>query len=407
MTKTRVLTLAALLAAALAADAWGAQRLVLKDGRRIEGDVVETKTGYQVTQSSGLVVEFPKGEVLRVETVVTPADEFKARLAKAGDNPEKLYDAGVWAYRNKLLSEARATLKRVLALKADHENAKLQLKLVEAAIAAAAGGPVRPPDNGSGTTKPPVDLGKLLTKDDVFRIRFLEVKPTERAISIQFKNDVINRLVKDRVGPQFQKQNGEREFRRWPPIRKLTYVYDEADDRWSGRYRDDIEVGSDPMVMKRFRAQIWPVVVSGCASIHCHGGVKGGGKLKLFAAPLSDDRVVYTNYYILHEWKRDARRIINLDAPANSLLLEYGLPAKVAKPGFVHPKKLADPPFTSRRHADYVKVKKWIESLRNPMLPPGYRIQYKIPLLSDGKKPVDPKAIPEPPAPEPVPGPKD
>ncbi len=448
MSKMRMLALTVLVTMTIAAAAEAQQRLVLKDGRTIDGVVVETKDGYQVTQPNGLSAEFPKDRVLRVEEVATTADDFKTRFAKAGENPEKLYEVALWARKNKLPLQALATLRKVLRIKPDHENAKLLKKLLEGEtiITPPTGDEFRKRMIAAGNNpdriyavalwayrnkaianakialrkaltlnprhKPSLALlstiegtnAKFLTMPDVYRIRLLELSPGEN-VSVEYRNDVLKRFMNARLGPQFTKAGGERQFLRWPRVKQVAYILNETDRR-SGDYRDDIHVKADPLVMKYFKSQVWPVIVKGCASQHCHGSTEAPGKFRLFAMPLTDDRVVYTNYYILHAWQSRGRKTINLDAPENSLLLEMGLPPDVAKRELVHPgKKLANPPFPSRQHPDYRKVKAWIEKLHNPMLPPGYRVSYRLPGLGAGGKPPDPKAVPDPPKPDVIPGP--
>jgi len=95
---------------------------------------------------------------------------------------------------------------------------------------------------------------------------------------------------------------------------------------------------------------------------------------------MTDDRVAYTNFYILHNWRDKSRRMIDRAAPSSSLLLQSGLPAKIARPGLAHPgKPLPAVPFASHKHPGYVAIDKWIRSLRVPLLPPGYRVRYRIP----------------------------
>ena len=141
---------------------------------------------------------------------------------------------------------------------------------------------------------------------------------------------------------------------------------------------DDILINSDPEVFKTFRSRIWPIVLSGCAKPSCHGGVKGAGKLKLFDMPITDDRVMYTNFYILQAWSREGRALINRNSPVNSMLLQAGLPADIAKQNLKHPKPLKPPPFKSETDRNFVAVQKWIRSLK-VLLPPGYRVSYKLP----------------------------
>jgi len=386
MNVKRAAALAVVLAALTATALPARQKIVLKDGREMTGTVTKTDAGYQVRTDKGLVVVFPAGQVLRVEEVATPKSDYQKRLAATDKtDPDALYRLAVWARRQKLLTEARDLLRKVLALKPDHENARLQLRLVRAEIAPTTTRPST--GNGDDDTRTPtvVRPSNLLSQEDIYRIRFIELTLRD-SVSVEYRNNVLRRFIAARIGPIFEQTNGEAKFRRASRVEQVVYIRRETDRR-SGEYRDDILIKSDPRVLKAFKSTVWPIVVSGCGRTSCHGGAKGQGKFRLLASGLSDDRILYTNFYILHKWKRDGKKMINRDVPENSLLLEHGLPADIAKKNYVHPKKLDDPVFRDRSHPDYRRVKDWIESLAPPadLLPPGYRVDYKVPGLPDAK----------------------
>ncbi len=364
------------------------QRITLKDGNTIDGIVTKTDAGYQVKRPNGLVAVIPADRVLKVEKITTPKSEFEKRLAKVKPNDaDGMYQLAAWARQKKMLPEAWDLVEKILAFKPDHENAQLLRKLLEKDLAPAT--PVTPTTTTGATIEP----SKLLTTEDVYRIRRVELRRSDdladgEVVSVRFRKDLLKRVVKDRLGPQFERPRGVAEFRRWRPIVKVRYILRERETtRWDTKYRDDILIMDDPQRLRTFKNQIWPIVVGGCGSTNCHGGAKGKGKLKLFAAPLRDDRIAYTNFYILHRWSRGGKKLINRAAPVKSRLLECGLPDEMADQALKHPKPLADPVFQDRdRDANYRVVKKWIESLKHPFLEPGYRIDYKLPVLEDKKK---------------------
>lgn len=72
------------------------QVVVLKTGRRIQGEVTKIETGYQVKTPGGTVV-FAADQVAKIEDVVTQQDELEARLAKIdAKDPEALYQLARW-----------------------------------------------------------------------------------------------------------------------------------------------------------------------------------------------------------------------------------------------------------------------------------------------------------------------
>ena len=358
------------------------QVVVLKTGRRIQGEVTKIETGYQVKTPGGTVV-FAADQVAKIEDVVTQQDELEARLAKIdAKDPEALYQLARWAQGQGMLKEARDLLKKVLAIKSDHRQAKRRLELVEKQLASATR-PELVATRTAGTRPvrlPLVGKEQLLTKDDIYRIRLMELQEDDLA-NIQFRNKVLDRFIKTMRGTDiFRRPDGERNFRGAKPVDQARYMLENTDET-SYAIRDDILIRSDPKVMARFKTEIWPIVAASCASPSCHGGAEGRGGFKLFNVPVIDERVVYTNFYILHTWSRarGARKLIvrgDRDHRERSLLLQYGLPATLARRR--HPGR-ADPAFQSNTGRKYRLVERWITALRHPFLSPGYRIDYQVP----------------------------
>jgi len=372
-----------LICLALAAAAAVAQQkvVVLKNGRRLTGEVTKTKAGYEIKTGTYTAI-LPTDQVLRVAEAVTPKQEFQQRKAKiAAGDVEAMYELASWARDSKMLIESRDLLKQVLKLKPGHENAALLLRLVEIALAKRPGPAPRPvPTTQGTTTQPGVDASRLLKMADVYRIRLVELKRNDR-VAIEFRNKVLDRFIDANKGrDMFSNRQGERRFRMYTPVRQVMYMLDHT-DRADASIRDDILIKSDPAVIKTFRSRVWPIVQRGCASASCHGGAKGAGKFRLFDMPMTDDRVAYTNFYILHAWRLDRRRMIYRDDPPASVLLQAGLPKKIAKPSLSHPTVLNPPVFTSERGRNYRQVEQWIRSLTTPLLPPGYRVIYQVPNL--------------------------
>ena len=358
------------------------QVVVLKSGRRVQGEVTKIETGYQVKTPGGTIV-FAADQVAKIEDVVTQQDELKARLAKIdAKDPEALYQIARWAQGQGMLKEARDLLKKVLAVKSDHRQAKRRLDLVERQLAAA----TRPEIVATRIvdTRPvrPTLVGKeqLLTKEDIYRIRLMELQKDD-LVNIQFRNEVLDRFIKSMRGTDiFQRPEGERNFRGAKPVTQARYMLENTDET-SYAIRDDILLQSDPKVMAQFKTKIWPIVAASCATPSCHGGVEGRGGFKLYNVPITDERVVYTNFYILHTWSRarGARKLVvrgDRDHRERSLLLQYGLPTKLAR--MRHPGH-AKATFRSNTGRKFRLVDRWIRDLQHPFLAPGYRIDLQVP----------------------------
>jgi len=349
--------------------------VTLKDGRKLAGEVTETSDGYEIRIRAGAVVVVSKDNVASVEDVKTSQSEYQLRLAKTDlKNPDSLYALARWATDNEMLTEARDVLKKVLALKSDHENAKLLLRLVEIRLARTTE-PALPPTTGPAV--PATGKLPLLKTEDVYRIRLLELRADDRA-RIEFRDDLLERFIESMRGVGiFAERGGETRFRTMSRVAQARYILENTDR--DSALRDDILVKSDPAVITQFRTRVWPIISRGCATASCHGGVKAVGGLRLFSMPLKDERVVYTNFYILSEWS-GGRKLIDRGKPEMSRLLQYGLPKELAKAP--HPKAFTPPLFLSPRDRNHKFVEDWIRSLRHPLVG-GYRIDYKIPGLPE------------------------
>lgn len=104
--------------------------VVLKDGRQIEGTVIEQTDQRVVIQTRFGINEFSAAEVERVDRKATPQEEFKSRRASAEGDAKALYELYLWAQGNGLKGEAKRVLRDVIEIDPDHENARKLLGYV-------------------------------------------------------------------------------------------------------------------------------------------------------------------------------------------------------------------------------------------------------------------------------------
>ena len=380
---TRKLAVVLVLAGAMA---WCAvvtaeqQAVVMKNGGRIVGEITRTSTGYHVKTATG-DFDVAESDVVRVEVVRPREDEYKERLAKADpNNADQLYEVAKWAADNNMLVQARDLLNKVLELKPQHEDARLQLRLIEPKLTAA----TRTTTEGTApeTVKPTPGpsasdqdlLRTMMPTEDIYRLRLRELKAND-SVQIDFRNKLIDRFLKANRGTgPFAEAGAEQEFLKLSRVAQARYILENIDrDNWA--MLDDILVKSDPVVFRDFKTRIWPILAQTCASSACHGGVKGAGDLKLFNVAMGDERILYTNFYILHSYARGGQMIDRAN-PENSLLLECGLPKKLARTP--HSKEI-NPVFPTRDDNNYRIILNWITTLRHPLLPEDYGVKYKVP----------------------------
>lgn len=122
--------LSTLLAVAAFAAAASGDVIHLKDGRTVEGTVVEKTDTKVVVQTKFGVNEFKASEVDRIETKATPKEEFNTRLAAAKGDAGGLFDLYLWAKGRGLATDAKKALREVVKVDPDHENARKLLGYV-------------------------------------------------------------------------------------------------------------------------------------------------------------------------------------------------------------------------------------------------------------------------------------
>jgi len=100
----------------------------LKDGRKVEGEVVEKSATKVVVKTKFGLSEFATADVDRVEAKNTPEQELAARLAKAdAADASSLFDVYLYAKEQKLTSKGKDILKQIVKLSPDHEAARKEL----------------------------------------------------------------------------------------------------------------------------------------------------------------------------------------------------------------------------------------------------------------------------------------
>jgi hypothetical protein len=372
--------------------AWAQLKVVqFKDGRPpLVGTVTESADSYEVTTRTGKQTVLID-QVASIADYVSPREEFQKRLSaiRSGDVAGH-YALADWAYKQGLLEESRAELRAVLTLQPNHENAKLLLNIVEKALLEqkekepaprAPGAPVPAGPTRAGLSV----LSQLMSFEDVQRIRRSELRRGDRAL-IEFRNDVLRRFVQLQVDSgRFSDAAAARKFYSQTAVDQVVQIMQEPASR---ELQSDIIVKADPRFMTVFKRSIWPMLAVHCAAPDCHGAPRGAGRLKLYAGPVQDDRAYYTNFYILDAYEAGQNRMINRNLPAQSLLLQYGLPADDTHTAHPGPKSAV-----FMNEAQYNILLDWITNvLANPR--PVYGLDYRAagekphgPTLSLGSQP--------------------
>lgn len=361
--------------------------LLLRDGRRLEGVLVEENADGAVTLRVGRIdTTFEARQVDRV-LVLPPvrARYEQMRGAVPDDDTERLLVLVEWLRGHGELVLALVELESILEREPDHPDAQRLNREVRAELALRElrRSPIEGPDLGGGA-EPPAEF-PLLTPDQINLLKVFEID-LSRPPKLEVSRETIDRLI--------ERYPGSPVVPTTPEGRQALYRKPAADivDRlFRIQARDlypEIRVTGDPDAFARFRQDIhagW--LITGCATSSCHGG-QAAGRLWLHNKHRASEATVYTNFLILDRWRlgdEESTPLINYDDPASSPLLQMGLPRDRSL--FPHPEVSTGPGsawkpiFRATDDVRYQRAVEWIRSMYTPR--PEYPIEYSPPVPAD------------------------
>jgi hypothetical protein len=385
-----------------------------KDGRTLEGDIVEEKPDQVSIVIRGIRTNIDRE---RIEGQVEYYDNVEARyqdkLSKLPKNAQAkdhlalarwLFDVKQYDLAQKEIDEA----KRIDPNNAEAvtlEQTVLSQRRLDKAKAGHTGTTPRPPANTGGTATPPPAAGAgerphYLTADDINKIRQMEWREND---SVGPRATVPADVRKHYVE---MKALNNADFSSLTGAQQAYAILSDPDT--TADMREKIKITSDPQSMMDYRRVIQPLVLNNCATAGCHGG-KGAGDFVLFANNPEREDVAYTNFYILQTYAANNGEHLMIDRtyPERSLLAQYALHPDSAE--IDHPalkgqtyRALA----VNKAAPSYQTLVNWMKSLRAGE--PKYGIKYDLPggakkaepekKAAEGeKKPADAEKKPAPP----------
>jgi hypothetical protein len=162
---------------------------------------------------------------------------------------------------------------------------------------------------------------------------------------------------------------------RQPPVKHVDLMF-----RLQARdYYDKVQVIDTPAPMRTFRDEVHSIfIVNACSTNSCHGGLEAG-RLVLSNYRPNADPSLWTNFYILSNFKNSAgQSLINWEEPQASPLLQYALPRDVSR--LPHPRVMRDgqdqwrPALQGPDDRRYAATIHWLSSMYRPR--PEYAMEY-------------------------------
>lgn len=383
----------------------GAGRLAVvrtTDGVVYEGEVREEGLMVIVRDRRGIESRIPRERVASIKDREETELEFLRRYRELlpGDVDERVKLAQ-FAMAERRADLARRVLLEALEQDPNHREAQrlydvvrgqLELERRQAEAEARGGAPPTPPARPGGDGRGSGDVAgadvaggdvaggdvaagrsgrQLLSPEQINRIRQVEIRLGETNLPLRFENDVERRFA-TRTGVTLAS------LRQRTPLERFMLMRESND----AELLADVRVLRDPASLLEYRNRIQPRVLSGCATSGCHGGNEGAGDLRLFS-PATSEAEAYTNFYILAtrsypvrgvDGRTVQRRMIDRVSPELSLLLQFMLPADVAR--FPHPAVRGfRPMFRSPDVEGFRQVLNWVGNSLTP-LDPDYGFEF-------------------------------
>jgi hypothetical protein len=322
--------------------------------------------------------------------------QFQALPAKDVDGHVKL---ALWCRDQEAWDLLATQANHVLSLEPDHRLAKLLLDLSKtkqgeapaatpaptpaggAVPSAASPAPAAAPTTPAGAATASGKSG-LLTPEQVQVLRRTELRldGSER-VRVKLINSVDERFFNYMTARENLTPADATAFKRLTPLEKAVTIISKVRDYqraalkpedFTDEFTQDVLIENDPLIFKEFITNVWPVVARGCATSGCHSGPQGAEPV-LYNERRMTEEMHYTNYLILHDYQRDAARLINRDFPQESLVLVYGQPV-AGNQSTVHPTEIR-PLYQSGSDRKYVIVGRWISALGVPAPDYGFTAQ--------------------------------
>ena len=362
-----------------------------RDGRRLTGLYAYEDDSFVTITISGVEVNIPQSEIEFVIDLGTPIERYhQMRPAISDDNAPRLVTLAKWLQSHRLYREGLSEVE--LALDADPTNLegwrlKRELEGQVAMLDAQTDGEspsrsrtderLRDSRTNRDELREKIEASNEFDMLDDRQVNLMKVyeinlnDPPPIRISIETVERFMLQYVDHPLVPD--SREGRKAFIRKSPEQILDVMFRARAREFYG----DVEIMGHPESVRVYRDRVqagW--LVNNCATSRCHGG-PGVGNLWLVNRRPRSDAATYTNLLVLERTTLDdGTPLIDYERPANSPLLQLGLPPDDS--AFAHPEVLGwRPAFRSRDARAFQYSVSWINSMYKPR--PDYSIEYVPP----------------------------
>jgi hypothetical protein len=367
------------------ADAGREAVVVLKDGQRFNGFLVQRLPDRTVLRIAGIDTPIRNTLIDRVEVLPPVLDRYRQMRSVIDDTDvDRLLLLAEWLRVRAEWDLALEEIDQVLAVSPGHpDGERMRLLVISQRELAHRPKTDRPGGEGAGPALPPDPQANfpLLSPREINLIKVYEIdlkNPPRIVIPREVVDQLLQMYKGDRRVPQTPEEQAM--LYRSSPTRVLDLMF-----RLRAReLYERVQVVDQPRSMRLFRDDVhrtW--IMNSCATARCHGGAEAG-RLQLYTKRPNTEPTVYTNFIILDRYRLpDGTQLINYDEPADSPLLQMGLPREPS----THPHPLVPsldgrgdlwrPFFRSKDDFRFQQAVEWIKSMYRPR--PDYPIDYRPP----------------------------
>ena len=355
--------------------------VVLQDGQVLTGELISESPERVVLSINGIRTTIETRRI-RESYIQPPVEERYAAIRRtiADDDVDGLIQIAEWLIAKGRPDLAIGDLDLAIATDPFAQRAReLRVMAVEA-VRLAQRREGRPEETPAETESPAADRPSgprdfpLITDADVNLIRVYEVD-LENPPKL-----VIDRADMEAVLKEFMGQPGvpptaagREALLSAPAAEQLAVLF-----RLRAReHYNRVRVLDEPESLRLFRDDIFRTWLNNaCATARCHGGAEAG-RLQLARSSRTDPKVYLTNLVILERYRtEDGSPLIDFAEPAESRLLQAGLPRHVAT--FPHPEVPGwRSVFRGQNGGRFLDAVAWIRSMYVPR--PDYPIDYTPP----------------------------
>jgi hypothetical protein len=354
--------------------------IVLDDGQRLEGVLVEDTTTQVTLRIGDIATPIPRERIQRVTVLPPVIERYRdLRAAMTDDDADGLVSLADWLVRRRRLDLALQEMEALLIRRPDFEPARQMRDLVAQQIMLrdrrtppslpAGPAPGQPSiQSDAGTAAAPAV--PLLSAEQINLIKVFELDLANPP-SLSIPRPVMERALERYAGNPLipASREGREAILRQGPVEQLDLLF-----RLRAReFYGSVRVQGQPESIRRFKDDVHATfLINACATSACHGGLEAGRLVLANRRPQSDP-TVYTNLLILERFRTsDGRPLIDWDQPERSVLLHMGLPREdslARHPVVPRAGTTSDawrPTFRSTDDLRFQEIVRWMKSMYQP-----------------------------------------